>query len=462
MASVDVGGRTDSDAERPDSEHVTGQPLNLDASAPLAPLGDGWDSEPVALDWFGQGRADLLVSSGGGPHGRSARLYRRLEPTDDQPARYDDGTPIESLDGLRQFCPLPNGQASRFDLVALAPEGLVWLPNGGTAEAPDFGPRHALDLPADLGIGPGRVAQMVAEDWDGDGTIDLLVGYDDLDGYWPDGEGVPTSQQIGFNQQAGHPGYDRQGAWRGRAPQGRLFWLRNVGQPGAPRFERPEEIHDESGSTVRAPRPAPLAISWGGGRAWELLLTDASGTVRIHRNFGGQRPPVLMEPRTVRWDGQPLVLPDDRRSVVAVDLDGDHKAELLYGVADGRVFAIHSGPGRDEATAPEVLRGECRTLWFGGHAVVAAADLDADGDIDLIAGDAAGRLLLAEDVGGPDDHRYALPVELNALGDSVPARPRSRWRPGRAGRAKAGLHLPGDRGLEGQRPARPDRRRRGG
>ncbi len=47
---------------------------------------------------------------------------------------------------------------------------------------------------------------------------------------------------------------------------------------------------------------------------------------------------------------------------------------------------------------------------------MAAADLDADGDIDLIAGDAAGRLLLAEDVGGPDDHRYALPVELNALG----------------------------------------------
>jgi hypothetical protein len=400
-------------------EWVSGQTLaRHDPSVP-APLSWGWDAQPVVLDWFGEGKADLLVSAGGGPRGRSARVYRRLGTPGDGSLRFDAGTEVAELEGLRFFCQIPTGDELRFDLVSLAPEGLVFLRNTGTASTPAFSTRESLGLPADLGLGAGRIEQLTAEDWDGDGLVDLLVGYDDLEGYWPDGPNVPPTQQVGFNQRGGHPGYDRNGHWRGRPARGQPVWLKNVGAPGAPRFELQTDIASDSDRQRLAPRTVPLSVGWGGNRGWELLLTDATGEVRLHRNFGGQRPPVLMDPRPLTLGGkQPLVLPDDRTSIVAADLDGDRRAELVFGRADGRVFAVHAGTGRDEARAPEPLLSEDPSLRFGGHAVVSAADIDADGDVDLVAGDVVGRLVVARDAGRPGDHRYDPPIAIDAGGDA--------------------------------------------
>jgi hypothetical protein len=377
----------------------------------------GWDAEPVVLDWFGQGAPDLLVSSGGGPAGRTAWVFRYISKTEETAAHYDEGQLVPGLDGLRLFCPMPSGSATRFDLVALGADGLLWLRNEGDAAQPSFAKPQMLGLAADLGLGPARVAQMVSVDWDGDGHFDLLVGLDDLTGYWPEGDRVPPEQQVGFNQRGGHPGYDRSGVWRGRAPQGRILWLKNIGGPGGPRFTVEEDIGTQLGRLTLAPRTAPLAVAWGGRGAWELLIADARNEVQLFRNFGGQRPPVLMEPRTIQCAGKPLFLPDERTVLVAADIDADHRPELLYGTADGRVFAIHAGFSRDEARAPEPLWQAPGPLWLGGQAVVTAGDLDDDNDLDLIVGDACGRLHLLRDLGTNGEHRYGLPVLLDAGGD---------------------------------------------
>src|SRR5262249_30494421 len=54
---VDQGqvGEAEAGGERPR--------LAWDESVALAPLGVGWDAEPVVIDWFGKGNPDLLVSS---------------------------------------------------------------------------------------------------------------------------------------------------------------------------------------------------------------------------------------------------------------------------------------------------------------------------------------------------------------------------------------------------------------
>lgn len=393
--------------------------LQLDAGAANLPLFTGPDPEPLALDWDGKWRPALLVTSGAEDAGRTARLFQPSGVDERGMPIYGEGEPLPALDGLRTLCSFPNGRASRFDLVGLAPEGLVLLPNEGTAEAPRFGgERLPLGLPADLGLGSGRVAQMVADDWDGDGRVDLLVGFDDLADYWPpDLAAQPEHQRPGFNQSGAHTGYDRNGRWRGGEPHGRLFWLRNTGEPGQPSFQPPEEITATSNSAVRIdPHPAPLAIAWGASRGIELLVADDAGTVRLHRNFGGQRPPVLLEPRPLKQDGEPLRLPADRTTVTAADLDVDGRDELLVGTADGQILIIRPGRSRDEAEAPVPLASDGRCLRFGAGAVVDAADLDHDGDLDLIAGDRSGRLWLAQDCGGPGDHRYAAPVELDAGG----------------------------------------------
>lgn len=408
-----------SSGDEPDREEVreAGRPLERADARPVE-IAAGRDAEPVVVDWSGEGRPDLLVSVAGGPAGRLAWLYRALERAGDGLWTYAEAEPIEALAGLRAFCLLPASRPGRFDLVALDAAGLlVRLIDSHESGAPEFGPAiRIMDL--DNFLPPGaRVAQLLSEDWDGDGNVDLLAGIDDLEGYWPDSPGVPVEQQVGRDEAGRHAGCDPAGRWRGAPPRGRLFWLRNVGPPGEPLFEPPQEV--EAAASGRAGvglHPAFLAVPWGRSRSPELLLTDRTGQVRLHRNFGGQRPPVLMEPRPIRLGDQPLRLPKERTVVVGTDLDGDGRTELLFGQWDGRLFAVRSGAGRDEAREPEPLRTVGRTLRLGGGSVIAAGDLDGDGDVDLIAGDGPGRLWLIEDVGTAGNHQYAEPVELEAGG----------------------------------------------
>ncbi|MDX2035775.1 MAG: hypothetical protein SFX72_03930 [Isosphaeraceae bacterium] len=383
----------------------------------VVPISLGWDAEPTVVDWFGTGSADLLVSHGGGSAGRRTTLLRAAgKLAGERFPTFEDGSHVPGLDGLRGVCVIPNASPTRFDLVALAPEGLIFLQNIGEAGRPAFGPRTSLGLGPDLGFGEGQVAQIVSVDWDGDGKFDLLVGFNAMEGYWPDAA-VPPEQRIGLNQRGGHPGYDRRGLWRGTTPIGRLHWLQNVGTLGAPQFEPRPEIASDLESLELGMHPAPLAVAWGGGAGLELLAVDERGLAKIYRNFGGQRPPVLMEPRSLTCGGALLTIPEDRTRVVAADIDGDRRVELVYGTRDGAIFAVHSGPIRDSASTPAPLMQVPGALRLGGRAVLAAADLDSDGGIDLIYGDGPGRLHRLRDLGQGPEHRYARPEPIEAAGE---------------------------------------------
>lgn len=407
-----VGTWTD-EADRSPSSGVSSGVVTLawDDSVGPQPLSFGTEAEPIVLDWFGRGEPDLLVTARVGPSGRRSRVYQPRSSSGEIPPRFDEGTEVPALDGLRLPCAIPNGRESRFDLIALGSEGLVWLKNSGSPHEPRFGDRVVLELPTDLGLGDARIAQMLSIDWNGDGKVDLVLGIDDLDGYWPD-RNVPTTQQVGLDESGSHPGFDRSGRWRGRAPIGKLYWCRNRGESeGTPRFDPPELIDPNGPLAEVGPRPACVLVAWGRSSAVEVAALDAEGTLRFFRNFGGQLPPVLMEPRPLTLeDGQPLQFPEDRTVVSVADIDRDRRDELIFGTSAGHVFAVHAGSKRDTGRILGPVVQEGQTLRLPGGAVVTVGDLDGDGGLDLVSGDASGRLHWLMDLGGPGDHRYG-PLE---------------------------------------------------
>lgn len=393
-------------------------------------LGLGGDAVVVAFEGRQDTPAMLLVAS---RPSHNARLYRPTGQADGLPT-YDAGTWLWGWGTVTAACSIAPPGADRMEMIGVDPDlGLV---RGRVIEGPEAeGELHPddlipgyprvrwdpLGLPADLGLGSVRVAQLAAFDWDGDGKLDLLVGLDDLADYWPDADLYPSEQLVGFDQGGGHPGYDERGRWRGRMPEGRIAWLRNVTEPGAeaPRFAPPEPIEDDGRPLDVGPRPAPLVVPWGGSGNDEFLLADGRNVAHLFRNFGGIRPPSLAGSRPIQAGGSPLVLPDDRTHLAAADLDGDGRPVLFGGRADGTVFAIRPAPGRDAATPPRTLQQEPGGFWVGGDAVVAAADLDGDGGVDLVVGDGAGHLSWYRNVGSgdPNSLRYEAARRLDAGGD---------------------------------------------
>ena len=111
-----------------------------------------------------------------------------------------------------------------------------------------------------------------------------------------------------------------------------------------------------------------------------------------------------------------MLLTDDRTIIAAGDLDGDRRTELVYGTTGGNLFIVHDGPSRNEATSPALVMQRTEEILTGGHSSITVYDLDGDGDLDIIYGDAVGRLHFLEDMGSGDDHRYALPVTIEAGG----------------------------------------------
>ncbi|HEX6939446.1 MAG TPA: FG-GAP-like repeat-containing protein [Longimicrobiales bacterium] len=89
------------------------------------------------------------------------------------------------------------------------------------------------------------------------------------------------------------------------------------------------------------------------------------------------------------------------------DLDADGDLDLLLGTwNDGVLIAWNEG----DARSPRWVRDDAPllTLTRGSHTVPAAADIDGDRDLDLLVGEAVGALNLYRNVGTPTEPRFEL------------------------------------------------------
>ena len=134
----------------------------------------------------------------------------------------------------------------------------------------------------------------------------------------------------------------------------------------------------------------------GGGALDLVVLTDSPAAPVLLLAGRGD---ITFDPPFLAATGVPV----DRLTVpLCADLDGDGRSDLLLlrpGVGRGLSFLPWSG----------TTFGEARVLDVAGSSV-GAADLDRDGDVDLVVADAAGRSLLF--LRNRGDGRFAAPAEI--------------------------------------------------
>jgi hypothetical protein len=145
------------------------------------------------------------------------------------------------------------------------------------------------------------------------------------------------------------------------------------------------------------------APAWGdldGDGDLDLVVGTGEGTLHAWENVGGSSPRL----KPVRLAGVGV----EGYSLVPAlgDLDGDGRADLLVGTFGGDVLGWRQvGPFAFEPmrVGPEGSAQPLTRLPRGNAAAPALSDVDGDGDLDLVVGEASGDLNLILNGGLPDD-----------------------------------------------------------
>jgi hypothetical protein len=279
--------------------------------------------------------------------------------------------------------------------------------NTGTATAPAF----AAFITAPFGL-PAAVsvyASPFLADLDGDGDLDALFGEVYAKLHWFENTGTAVAPAFGADVTnpfglagtplAAHPelgDLDDDGDLDllVGATGGETFLFRNTGTPAAPAFAAPEVLPLGIEDPGRGSAPA-LADLDGDGDL-DLAMGEYFGSTIYQENTGTATAPAFA-PSSTNSLGLPAV-PDARRPALA-DLDGDGDLDLLYGTTTGGTSWVEN---TGTATAPAFAAPVASPFALGAvasDASPALADLDGDGNLDAWIGEYAGTVALFPNTG---------------------------------------------------------------
>ena len=245
--------------------------------------------------------------------------------------------------------------------------------------------------PADAGV-----------DYDGDGSLDLIVGVGD----WTD---------YGWDN-----AWDEKGVWKNPPLRGtvHVFYGRSDGS-----YAEPFQLLSDGKPLETFGCPSPNLAHFDEDDDLDLLCGSFLDGFSYYENSNTNSEPLyaaarpLLDPagREVKMELQ-MIVP------IAFDWDRDGDQDLIVGDEDGRVAWIeNTGRFRDRVPVfeqPRYFQQQADTLKCGALATPFAYDWDADGDLDLLCGNTAGKIEIFENLSaaGVASPRWAAPKPLFLAG----------------------------------------------
>ncbi|MEZ4585373.1 MAG: VCBS repeat-containing protein [Gemmatimonadales bacterium] len=283
-----------------------------------------------------------------------------------------------------------------FNPIATTIENLHYLtrdPSGNWVR------RTGQFLPA-IDVGSESVPSLV--DLDGDGDLDLLLANkiepDESQTariYRYENVGTRTAPSYVLRGDLGITGtYHYAPAWGDLDGDGdldlilgswvaKLAYFRNDGDARAMKLS----LVDSALVTItRGSNTTPALGDLDGDGDLDLLIGEASGALNYYRNDGGPT-----APRFVLVSDQYLEIDVGRRSAPAfADLDGDGDLDLLIG-SDSEGVVLYRNEGT--RTEPRFVRDSTWSVDVPPISAPTLGDVDGDGDLDLVVGNVSGGAL---------------------------------------------------------------------